>query len=101
MEISGASSDLGNGYEPKLALTDVSFEHHGFWHSKQNRNVKEWISFKMPASKMIWKVLVIDRQSCCLDRFKNVEVTVGSSPNLQNPRQSCGTQSYKDYTKYM
>ena len=97
LEVSGYSSYKSENHQPKFALTEISHIDTGFWHSDDG-DKKPWISFKMPISRMVWKVEVTDRvdvtASHVVNRFNQVEVSVGLSPEKQNSRQSCGVKSY-------
>lgn len=47
----------------------------------------------------VLSVEVVDRQDCCSDRFKNVEVRVGKNPSFEEAT-TCGIQSYAGQTQY-
>ena len=102
LEVSGYSS-YSDTRVPEEALTEISYGNRGFWHSA-NDDIKPWISFKMPISRMVRKVEVTDRldtsASWSTSRFNQVEVSVGSSPEKQNSRQSCGVKSYSGSPTY-
>ena len=99
LTVSGASGTYGNRvreYGPQQALTKVSRGSTGYWHSGGEKY--PWIAFHLPKwSRDIRSVLVEDRKDCCSDRFQNVTVSVGRTPNIHSrmARTSCGTQSYK------
>ena len=67
----------------------------GIWH-KNFDDKNPWIAFKMSRSFQIADVVVDDQKDCCLKKFVDVKVTVGSSPDINDENNiSCGTQSYK------
>ena len=79
---------------PQLALTPVSS-----WHPRHSElgDMNPWIAFKMSRSFHVTVVVLDDRKGCCHDRFVDVEVTVGPSPNINDESNiSCGTQSYQE-----
>ena len=79
-----------------LALTPVSNASTGFWHSDTG-DLSPWIGFKMPSTYQVAVVEVDDRKDNgkYFNRFKDVEVTIGTSPNVNDTNvKSCGTQSY-------
>ena len=101
MSVVEASSVIHNDYEnygPQQALTEISFNGHGFWHS-DNGDINPSITFKMMDEKEVLSVQVIDRMDCCNDRFKSVEVRVGSTKSYKDA-QSCGIKSYSGETTY-
>ena len=80
-----------NRFGPQLALTPPSSTHTGYWHSGGERN--PWIEFKMANTAQVSSIKIVDRLSCCPERFEKVEVTVGGV--------SCGVKSYSDSTTYI
>ena len=89
----GASSVYQNNealWGPKLALTELSKTSTGYWHSAAG-DTKPWIKLGMDGLKKVDEVTVVDRLDGANHRFKNVEVSVGTSEKYV----SCGTQSYQ------
>ena len=81
------------------ALSEVSNNGQNFWHSAEG-DYNPFIQVRMNSSEakeIIW-VEVTDRQDCCLDRFKNVEVFISGEPSGE--LISCGVQSYAGETMY-
>ena len=103
LTVSGRSSVLINKeskWGAKLALTPVSNTNIGFWYSDIN-DLSPWIGFKMPSTYKVAVIEVDDRKDINFDRFKDVEVTVGTSPNVNDPEvKSCGTQSFPTIIPY-
>ena len=97
LAVSGRSSvylSNENLWGANLALTPVSNTNTGYWHSAPN-DLSPWIGFKMPSTYNVAVVEVDDRKDAGLERFKDVEVTIGTSPNVNDTDViSCGTQSY-------
>ena len=80
----------------KFALTEVSYTNKNFWYSGTDDR-EPWISFQMPGTYEVAEVVVDDRKDYYFDRWKNVEVLVGSTPNIEDTGvQSCGKQSHKN-----
>ena len=104
LTISGRSSVFRGREEywgADLALTEVSNENRGYWHSASD-DMNPWIAFKMPSAEKVAVVEVDDRKDCCQERFSNVKVTVGNSPDINNSGMisgSCGTKSNKGGSK--
>ena len=94
LSLVGASSTYNPDFTPEKALPGVS----GFWHSAGG-DKNPWISVKMPANKQVIFVDVADREDCCVERFKNVEVRVSTSNSFESG-VSCGKLSYRTSTKY-
>ena len=69
----------------------------GFWLS-DNNDMSPWIGFNMSSTYEVAVIEVDGRKrdgTLAFLRFKDVEVTVGPSPNVNDPEvKSCGTQSY-------
>ena len=83
---------------PEQALTEISYDWTNYWHSAED-DINPSITFKMKEKYGVLSVEVVDRQDCCHDRYKNVEVRVGSSTSFEEAR-TCGIQSYKAQKKY-
>ena len=98
LTVSGRSSVLGNNegfWGAPLALTPISYTNHGFWHSDDG-DLNPWIAFKRQSTHEVIVVEVDDRKDCCLERFLDVEVSVGPSPDVDDSGKiSCGKLSYR------
>ena len=93
----GSSSIYQDNQEKFGPASALTLEPSKFWHSDFG-DMNPWISFKMSVANYVLIVEVTDRQDrdCCYDRFQNVEVTVGSSPNINSPgKKSCGFKSHQ------
>ena len=93
LTVSGRSSALvyneGRWGAP-LALTPISYSRTGFWHSEHG-DKNPWIAFKRQSTHEVIVVEVDDRKDCCPERFLDVEVSVGSSPDVDDSGKiSCG-----------
>ena len=88
---SGVFSNNKNRWGPQFALTPPSSTNDGFWHSGGERY--PWIEFRMAETATVTSIKIIDRLTCCPERFERVEVKVGSV--------SCGVQSYSGKTTYI
>ena len=64
-----------NSWGPQLALTEVSYSNTGYWHSDIGDD-DPWIKFKVAKELEVLTVEIIDRQTCCFERFQNVEVVI-------------------------
>ena len=96
-----ASSVFRNDMEkwgPEHALTNISSDWKNYWHSAEE-DINPSITFEMQQEQEIFSVEVVDRQDCCHDRYKNVEVRVGTTPSFDEAK-TCGIQSYAGQTKY-
>ena len=104
MSVYAASSVYRNEKDkwgPEQALTVISYIGKNYWHSAEG-DINPWITFKLQQGNNRTEVLsveVVDRQDCCHDRFKNVEVRVGKTPSFRDAK-SCGIQSYAGKTRY-
>ena len=87
---SGVYSQTPSKWGPELALTPISSESVGYWHSGGERN--PWIKMRMAQEAQVNSIKLVDRLDCCPERFERVEVKVGEV--------SCGVQSYKGSTTY-
>ena len=76
------------------ALTELSYTHTHFWHSHFDDS-NPYIELKINSSepKEIVSIQITDRQDCCFERFKDVEVLVGNDTSIEN-MTSCGKQTY-------
>ena len=83
---------------PEQALTNISSDWKNYWHSAEE-DINPSITFEMQQEQEIFSVEVVDRQDCCHDRYKSVEVRVGTTPSFDEAR-TCGIQSYAGQTKY-
>ena len=94
---SSSSVFLGrnNDWGPQLALSEVSNTNTGYWHS-DTEDYNPWIKFKMSEEHEVVSVEVTDRQDCCFERFKLVEVLVLGSGTVT----SCGVKSYEENHVY-
>ena len=103
LTISGQSSVHGGDHSrwgSSLALTELSCGQSGYWHSAHD-DPNPWISFKMSQSHEVAVVKVVDRYNYYYDQFKNVEVSVGTTSEINDSgRKSCGIQSFHDRTTY-
>ena len=96
-----ATSVYVNDYEkwgPEFALTDVSDDWFGYWHSNHGDPLP-YIMFNIDPENgeedsEISLVEVTDRKDCCHDRFSEVEVQVADSE--VNVIVSCGVHSYQE-----
>lgn len=81
-------------FGPHNALTELSYNFTQYWHSHFD-DTNPFIELKInsPEAKEIVSVQVTDRQDCCFERFKDVEVLVGNDTNIDN-LTSCGKQTY-------
>ena len=98
LTISGQSSIFWK-WKPEFAITANLTE---FWLSNPNDN-NPWISIQMPKINEVIEVEVKDHQDSTLDvyqRYQNVEVFVGNSSDIKEPKSSCGVQSYEGSTTY-
>ena len=101
MSVYAASSVYRNEKDkwgPEQALTVISYIGKNFWHSAEG-DINPSITFKLQQEHEVLSVEVVDRQDCCHDRFKNVEVRVGKTPSFEEAT-SCGIQSHAGQTKY-
>ena len=95
LSVLGASSVYSNSKEywgPEKALTRISPTSTNFWHSAK-WDTNPTITFKMQEEHTVLSVEVFDRQDCCQDRFKKVEVRVGKNRYFE-AATTCGIQSY-------
>ena len=95
LSVFGASSVYKNEVErwgPEQALTEVSTTNDHYWHSA-NGDINPTITFKLQKEREIMFVEVVDRQDCCHDRFKKVEVRVGTTSSFKEAT-TCGIQSF-------
>merc|ERR1712037_400501 len=82
---------------PEFALTDVSDDWFGYWHSNHG-DPEPYIAFNVvpengEIDSEISLVEVTDRKDCCHDRFSEVEVSVADSEvNVV----TCGVHSYQE-----
>ena len=86
---------LDNDHEKwgkEQSLTEISLDRYNFWHSASN-DVNPSITFKMKKIHEVLSMEIVDRQNCCHEKFKSVEVRVGSTTSFDDA-QSCGIQSY-------
>ena len=83
---------------PEQALTEISPDGKNFWHSAWE-DINPSITFKLQQEYEVLSVEVVDRQDCCHNRFKNVEVRVGITPSFEEAT-TCGIQSFADKTQY-
>ena len=72
-----------NYWGPELALTEVSYSNTGYWHS-DNGDEDPWIKFKVAEELEVVTVEITDRQTCCFERFQNVEVVIIGSSGKSN-----------------
>ena len=89
----GHSSVWDDDYEkwgPDNALTEVSKNYYGYWHSNRGDHAPQ-IDFSWSEEREVVFVEVTDRFDCCEDRFSDVEVLIRDS-NQQEI--SCGKKSY-------
>ena len=97
LTVAGKSSVYqGNNerFGANLALVSTT----GYWHSASS-DLKPWIGFKMSSTFEVAVVEVDDRKDCdnCRGRWKNVEVLVGPSSDINDSGvQSCGATSYNE-----
>ena len=91
--------DTYQKWGPEQALTDVSSYSFNFWHSKSDDKTP-YITFKMLQEHEVLSIEIVDRQDCCSERFRNVEVRVGPTKSFYDA-QSCGTKSFSGRTTYM
>ena len=101
MSVFEASSVLFNDEDqwgPEQALTEISPNGINLWHSAEG-DINPSITFKLLQEYYVHSVEVVDRQDCCQDRFKNVEVRVGKTPSFEEAT-TCGIQSYAGETQY-
>ena len=99
LTVSGRSSVYENNegfWGAPLALTPISYTLHGFWHSNDG-DKNPWIAFKRESTNEVNVVVVDDRKDgCCPERFLDVEVSVGHSPDVDDSGKiSCGKNSYQ------
>ena len=80
------------------SLTPISHTYtKGYWHSSNEMN--PWLALRM--SSFVNGVAIVEvedrKAGCCFDRFKNVEVSVGSSASMSTNvgKISCGIKSYQ------
>ena len=90
-------NDKGN-WGPEQALTAISPDWKNYWHSEEG-DINPSITFEMQQEHEVLSVELVDRQDCCHDRFKNVEVRVGTTTSFEQA-SSCGIQSYKGQMEY-
>ena len=101
MSVFEASSIFRNEREnwgPEKALTEISPDWTNYWHSAEE-DINPSITFKLQQEHEVLSVEVVDRQDCCPDRFKDVEVRVGTTPSFEDAT-TCGIQSYAGQTQY-
>ena len=94
----GSSSIYQDNQEKFGPASALTLERGKFWHSESGEK-NPWISFEMSGAYAVLVVEVTDRQDmdCCYDRFENVEVTVGSSPDIKSPeKKTCGMKSHQE-----
>ena len=95
---SGSSSILKGNTDFYGPNTIFDHSTSRYWHSDHNDN-NPWISLRMRSSNVI-SIEVTDRQDnhkdCCYDRYKDVEVSVSYSSNIneRNGKTSCGMKSH-------
>ena len=96
LSVFGSSSVYHNNdyWGPEQALMD----NDKYWHSDDG-DINPTITFKLQKEQEILYVEVVDRQDCCHDRFKKVEVKVGTTPSF-GEATTCGIQSFSGETKY-
>ena len=96
LSVFGASSVYYNNdyWGPEQALRD----NDKYWHSA-NGDINPTITFKLQKEQEILSVEVEDRQDCCHDRFKKVEVRVGTTSSFKEAA-TCGIQSFAGKKKY-
>ena len=101
MSVFGASSVHNNAIDkwgPNQALTEVSTTNEHFWHSA-NGDINPTITFKLQKEREILSVEVVDRQDCCHDRFRKVDVRVGTTSSFKEAT-TCGVKSFAGEKKY-
>ena len=95
IESSSILSENKEKWGPQNALSNVSSLSTGFWHSN-NGDFNPWLAVKMPDVYNVIVVKVTDRTDDFQNRFKNVEVSVGTSSSINSDSKiSCGLKSYK------
>ena len=103
MTVAGKSSVFKNNdklWGANLALTPVSKTWNGYWHSAASDS-NPWIGFKMSGTYKVAVVEVNDRKDCCKKKWKNVEVLVGATPDINDSGvKSCGKKSYQGKLQY-
>ena len=82
----------------KQALTPISDSWVHYWHSAAVE-VNPWITFRMEQEDEVKSVELVDRQDCCHERFKEVEVRIGRTNSFEDAT-SCGKKSYEGQTSY-
>ena len=95
---SGVFANDQKNYGPELALTPPSSTYYGFWISGGEK--QPWIEFRMTEEADVKSIKIVDRLSCCPERFERVEVKVGYDRSNPSTTVSCGVQTHKDSTTY-
>ena len=95
IESSSFLSESKEKWGPQNALSAISSSSTGFWHSNKG-DFNPWLAVKMPDVNNVIVVKVTDRTDDFQNRFKNVEVSVGTSSSINSDSKiSCGLKSYK------
>ena len=103
LTVEGSSSST-DGHEPRKALTPP--EGKNFWHSKREND--PWLALKLSSVRSNIIVVEVDdrkdspEDSFVLERFQNVEVSVGTDSSINTAEGRISWQSYhgKGYKTY-